>query len=915
MHRRPFLLALAGLALLCACSSEPHDPEPPKTAPRLANGSQVAVTVVLPKDAPDGLKDAAADLNAVLAAKSGAAARPVGTDLASATSVVVRVSLGPSQAALGDQGYTLHRDAWSGGRHGLEVRANTWIGAMYGLYDLADRLGARWHHPEEAYLPPADPTATLPWDVDGQPQVPRFALRGLHEHTQHPIEASDWYLRPDPARKTFAVNYFRWLARNRSNLASFHLLKTVDFKTWTPYAQELAKEADKYGVHLGAVTSFADEQQNNYKHIDAGRKGTDGKPLPDDVQIRESLDKLAAAGLDFVVFQTGTSEFTKPSDAKVLAWLDTALTHLADKHPNVRPWVWIHTTCGLHDEQGQPFYHLPKKASPKLGFWVHTTMFYDLDHPAPVYGCTDFHAQRDLLKSEVGKRPIAYFPESAWWLGFDNNLPLALPITGWSRAHDITQVLAGQAVEAHVTFTTGREWGYWMYDHYVARAAWDGKLGWQAYLQEIAPLFGPQGGKVADVLWQWSLLQKQHLYDTDPDWIFYLAGELAQDEIGQAAGILARRPKPAFHKVLALSDKEWAAWQKQYDGLVATRPMYQALLDQLPPLTSATRPVEQKLLAETREVLWLYVQRLAHVQELYAAVVAMRPWRQAVVAAGPGQEPPQALKDQAMAAAGKHIQAAQAISAEVVKVLQAAEARYRYPIELLARKKPETLTSYPFGYLEQTSTGHFWTRRDQQIQALYAKTFGTAKDAWTGQKPAQVYGLSGAGMTLLQPKSPVAGGVLGGFMPAFVVGVDAKGPGLELRLGQDQDGNGLPDAGSVQDVALQAKDGAPQAKDGVWTGAKDLFTIEVVDGAGSPLGTLALLDTDFRAEGKGADGLTHLELGGHTPTPAFLAMMMQVGGIDQVGAESLLASVFGLPSGEPLPAQLTVRFRFELTKP
>jgi len=899
------------LALLAACGA-PAAPSAPTKPPLLLAQGALVVSVAVPVGAAPGLQDAAADLAQVLAARSGQPERAVvlGAATSAPTAVVVAVELDPNApAAWTDQGYAIDRHAWSASRHGLRVRARHWTGGMYGLFAVAQALGVQWHHPEETWLPPADVTATLPWDFAGKPETPRFALRGLHEHTQHPIEASDWYLRPgDPALRAMASRYLRWLARNRNNLASFHLLKTVDLGKWTPYAQDLAQEAHRLGIQLGVVTSFADEQQHNYKHIDQNLKGPDGAVVADDVQIRASLDKLAAAGLDFVVLQIGTSEFTKPEDARVLAWLDTTTNHLAQKHPHVRPWVWIHTTCGLHDEQGQPFYHLPRKASPKLGFWVHTTMFYDLEHPAPVYGCQNFHAQHQLLKAELGKRPMAYFPESAWWLGFDSNLPLALPITGWSRAHDL-QLLPATGMEAHVTFSTGREWGYWQYDHYVLQAGWQAGLGWQAYLDRTAPLFGNQGAKVAQVLWKWSLLQKKHLYDEDPDRIFYLAGELAQDEIGESAGILARRPKPAFAKVLAYPPAAWQTWLAQYEALVATRPAYAALLADLPPATSATRPVEQKLLAEAREVLELYVLRLDHVRELYAAVVAMRPWREAVLAAGTGGEPPQAVREAAMAKAQAHIQAAGLISQAVVKRLQAAETRYRYPVALLARPKPETLTSYPFGYLEQTSTGHFWVRRDEQLKTLFAKTFGTAKDAWPGAKPAQVYVFSGEGMDLLAPKSAVAGGILGGFLPRYVLGVDAANPGLALRMGQDRDENGLPDGGEVQAVTLTAKDGA-------WQGTKDLFVIDVFDSAGASLGILALLNADFRAEAqdgaKAAATLSHLELGGQTSTPAFVAMMRQVGGIDQAGAEALLAGVFGLPKDKPLPAQLTVRFRFSL---
>ena len=50
----------------------------------------------------------------------------------------------------------------------------------------------------------------------------------------------------------------------------------------------------------------------------------------------------------------------------------------------------------LEQENGLPFYHLPLQADTD---WVlvHTTMFYTLDHPAPVYECEDFTHQKDFL--------------------------------------------------------------------------------------------------------------------------------------------------------------------------------------------------------------------------------------------------------------------------------------------------------------------------------------------------------------------------------------------------------------------------------------------------------------------------------------------------------------------------------------
>ena len=175
-------------------------------------------------------------------------------------------------------------------------------------------------------------------------------------------------------------------------------------------------------------------------------------------------------------------------------------------------------------------------------------MFYDLTHPAPVYECENFNHQRDFIsRADADERPLVYFPETAWWLGFDNNMPLVNPITGWSRAHDIKQGLSEYSVEGHITFTSGREWSYWHYDHHLTKLTWDGSMSWGEYVAWIAPLYGTEyADEISRILKAWADLQVQHFYEEDPMRYFYLAGELRQDELGEEAGIVARPPKRVF---------------------------------------------------------------------------------------------------------------------------------------------------------------------------------------------------------------------------------------------------------------------------------------------------------------------------------------------------------------------------------
>jgi hypothetical protein len=671
MQRR--LVTFALLALAAGCSAACGDSGASGTA-TIRSGDALAVSVMLPQGAGPGLAQAGADLREAMLAITDASASA--TTPPRAAIVARRLT---TDAGLGEQGFRLTdtRDTpESPGIPAILVECQAEIGCMYGLYRIAADLGVRYLHPEETFYPAA-PDAALPSGYDGSPDLPHFALRGFHEHTQHPLVMSDVLLRPGvDGFRTMASNYLRWLARNRQNVLYFHLLKTVDMDAWTPWMHDITAEARGLGIGLGAVIGFVDQQQNAFKMIrDDDLDPLTGVRRPDAEQIASALDRVLASGLSYIGFQIGTSEFTKPPDGAVLGWLDAATNHVTESWPGVRPFAWIHITCGLEADSGAPFYHLPLQAPDALGAFVHTTMFYTLTSPAPVYDCEDFTHQLDFLDAASENRPLVFFPETAWWLGFDNNVPLVLPITGWSRAHDVQVELKPYAVEGHVTFTSGREWTYWMYDHHLTRLTWDEDTSWEAYLDWLKPVYGPDGDALIAAEVAWTNAQRKWLYDTNPLLMFYLAGELPQDEIGAQAGILARRPKLAYRIVRDMDDAAFAAWNTQdLDALRTMMAEHDAILATLPatPNTQGT-PQQIKLAAELREGLELYVERIKHAVALYEAVAQSRAFK---LARADGND---AAMTQAKSAAEAAQARAHAVTAEVLPVLKAAESRYRLP--------------------------------------------------------------------------------------------------------------------------------------------------------------------------------------------------------------------------------------------
>lgn len=876
------------------------------------------ISLLLPATLGPGLNQATTD---VLAAWVAMSSDPellfqLRTDgkPASATQYVEVLVVGGADAELDAQSYRL-LDVEDGERRGLQIVAGSQIAAMYALYDLLADAGVRYLHPEEpAWYPPAVALAPLPRGYEGALRSPAFGLRGFHEHTQHPIVMSDALLRTDSAElRGFVSHTLRWLARNRQNLLTFHLLKTVDLDDWAPYMADIAREAHELGVDVGAVLSFVDQQQNCFRLIDEGALGPDGQLLSDEEQIRARLDAVLAADLDMLGLQIGSSEFTKPGDAQVLRWLDAATEHLADAHPDVQAFAWIHVTCSLRADDGEPFFHLPLQADPRLGALVHTTMFYTLTHPAPVYDCADFSHQRDFITAGRGERPLLFFPESAWWLGFDNNVPLQLPITGWSREHDLRQTLSGLDLEGHLTFTTGREWGYWQYDHYLTRATWDGAETWDAYLAWLVPSFGVQGEPLVEALQRVTELQVRHLYTEAPELYFYIAGELPQDEIGAAAGILARRPKPAFKAILELEPDAFERWEAdEYGTLLRWRDEYAAALAALP-ADIAEGVDDEQATRRARELLrglQLWSQRFEHTLALYGGVAAARPWWQERLAARTEGRPADGLvKEAAERGAREHLHAAQAISARVLRTLQAAEADYRYPVEWLAREKPGSLTAYPFGYLSETSDATFWVRRDEQLSALIEGLFGGVTEAWE-HEPELLWVAPQEDIALTEPANPQAAALIGAFIPQMLFGLldaDAAPVAAQIVIAEDYDRTVLPDPGSeatVRGLMVEPR---------VWQGALERFPLVVHDTSGGVMGTIeivaATLRLDVVVEGGRISELMSGALDGGLTTTSLLEVVTSIDGLDEEGARTLLKAIYGL---DEVPEVLPFGFTFAL---
>ena len=767
----------------------------------------------------------------------------------------------------------------------FQIKASNQIGLSYGLYHLLQDWGVRYIHPEQSHYPSQAPTSFPQYD--NQQEIPLFEDRGFHEHTQHPIVMSDFLLRPgrDDFR-VFVSNYLFWLARNRQNMVSFHLLNTVDLESWVPYLTDIVEEAHTLGIQMGMITGFVDQQQNAFRLYKPNEEGSA------ELQITTKLDRLLSTGLDYIGFQIGTSEFTKPDDQQVIDWLNLAVAHIRIQFPQTTPYAWIHITCGLEQENGLPFYHLPLQADTDLGAFVHTTMFYTLDHPAPVYECEDFTHQKDFFEQANEQRRLVFFPETAWWLGFDNNIPLVNPITGKSREYDIHRVLPEWTVQGHATFTTGREWTYWQYDHYLTQTTWS-LLTWEEYLQWIAPLYGEFGQQIADLLNQWTERQWQDLYEDYPEIYFYIAGELPQDELGQQAGILARRPKRAYQEIVDLDDSAFRAWQDRDLSLLRNmRDTYQGLFSSL--LTYEPQEDPSFLFLELKNAYQLFVLRIEHSLALYEGVSAVRS----------GEE-----EDAQM-----HLEVAKMIGDEALTLIRQIEPHYRYPAEILINPKPESLTAYPFGYLHETSTGYFWDRREDQLEQFIHTSFTDLQEEWT-EEVILLLKAQGEDLDLAQPNNPVLKNALSGFIPQILVATPNEAPldqnqdTMRFAFAQDANLNHRPDEDTQ--IWFEGQRQINEEEGIEWTASFDQYALIVRDGVGSQVGQLQLQQGTSQLK---VDEENYIvSLSARVSVAEIIQLVTSVAGIEPDALGQLIKTIWGLPLNEDLPDTLPMTVRFNLS--
>lgn len=428
------------------------------------------------------------------------------------TALTRRVIGEPEIAGLGAEGFVVRRGKLgeatllaADGRP-AEAHAHGNLGALHGAYALLEELGFGFLHPLAPTVPPSLSVPAAPFELRS---APRWKKRAIHLHTMHPLELTELlqgWGKSGPSDETgFEAmlpewdRYLEWAVANGQNGVEWFLLWA---DSWKDFADSdvrigrltrLVERAHAFGIMAGIDAPVAFKQQHSFRLL-----RTSGELPAELTEIRTRLDWLMRAKWDFVGIEAGTSEFTAPDASRMLAWMNEVAKHLDEKHAGTSSYIKVHcstgqTAAGYPDPvtgQDINFNFLPHHADKRLGVLPHTVQHYALTDPAPTYGNTDFGYMRDFIRAEAGSRPVVFYPETAYWVSFDVDVPLFLPIYADRRLHDL-RLLAGDEdaglmglgvnkgakMDGQLVFSSGWEWGYWLNDVVAARSAWQPERG------------------------------------------------------------------------------------------------------------------------------------------------------------------------------------------------------------------------------------------------------------------------------------------------------------------------------------------------------------------------------------------------------------------------------------------------------
>jgi hypothetical protein len=486
----------------------------------------------------------------------------------------------------------------------LLVHAGDALGAQYGLAHALELGGFRFHHP---YDPQGPESFELPAssEVYGARQEPEMVRRGLHLHTLHPIEGLyDFWMPGEPEAELRARQVLDFVVKNRGNHLQWVGLEDIESPSahaaWAEHTASILDAAHARGVSCGVGIQLfgASNLQLALDLID--------EPEGD---LRAQLEQRWAlvTALPFDVYNLSFGEFSDFEPDFFIETIDLAFEVLQEQAPEAEMTTLIHVGDDLRVEyEGEEtiYYLLAQHADPDITPWVHTVMYFNLFEDAQgAYHHEEFDLHRAYIleKLDAGE-PVAYFPESAYWIAMDDSVPTYLPVYIRSRWLDMVELRdrAATPLLDHTLFSTGWEWGYWQNDVMTLRMNWALP---EDYGSLLVDLLGEEHGQVV-----YEAAELQHGLLIEGPLAAWLSSRDAAMEVGYGLDILSQPRRPDVD--------EWSedpGIGEVLEALDRSEVEHAALAARLSP--------EDRWTEETRDGLEIDALRSAYMADLVRAVI------------------------------------------------------------------------------------------------------------------------------------------------------------------------------------------------------------------------------------------------------------------------------------------------------
>jgi hypothetical protein len=569
----------------------------------------------------------------------------------------------------------------------IVVTSQSEKGLSNGLYHfMQNKLGFQFYHPKETILPDL---SNYVLDTFTETITPRFDKIGFHIHAMHPLEITEALLNENTPNGAAEVKtYIDWLCRNGQNYFEFNLLRSIKLETWIPYMKSIVDYAHERGVICGADMSFHMIQQRAFQLYKKFPKSFRKK----ETQILDNITQLMQINWDVWNVEFATTEFTHKDEDK----LHEQQKFLFDNLEKYK----VKLTSRKHVVKDENLMSGEKSKKTKrtdmdsaYALFVHTVMFYGLqDSSTPVYRNKDFSHLRNLLIESKEYRDTWYFPESAYWITFDNSVPMFLTPYLDARLQDILYC-DSLGIDGHLTFSSGWEWNHWLIDWSIARWCWNENKQTEPHpLQFLEAVV--KDAAIIDFAEKANRLQQSFI--KDKQLIKVLTAQTITDEIGGKLNLeFHPRPEYAYKYILNKATKsELEFLQNKYISEL------DSFIQQYNQLKSAYSLVKSnELVDELLLSLDVTALRAEHRKNTLSYLIGSR-----INSINKTNISVQHFLD-----------AAKSIRERALTLVKQQENNYRYALSSIAAEK-KSKTVYDFGYLYTVSDLHFWEREELQAK-------------------------------------------------------------------------------------------------------------------------------------------------------------------------------------------------------